>query len=231
MRASRRKKTRKSRKYGSRRKKYSLSRKRYSSRYSSKSFINRSPVQADSCFVKLIYTEDLTLSTVGGAGGYVFTGNDAFDPNYTGAGAQPLGFDEWSAFYERYRVFGSSMYVKAISNDTVDTKLCICPMISDTLRSDVRTYAADAYTRWCIVPSSNNGVRNLKKYMSSRKILEVKDIRDNVAFSALVSASPSTVWYWHIFAENSDAGDLNINAFVKIVYYIEFYRRKKLSMS
>ena len=37
----------------------------------------------------------------------VFRGNSCFDPDFSGVGAQPRGFDQWKAFYRRYRVIAS----------------------------------------------------------------------------------------------------------------------------
>lgn len=36
---------------------------------------------------------------------YTWRANSLFDPDFTGAGVQPLGFDQWSALYSTYRVW------------------------------------------------------------------------------------------------------------------------------
>lgn len=46
-----------------------------------------------------------------------FRANSLFDPDFTGVGAQPLGFDQWSALYSTYRVI-SCHYDITFSNGT-----------------------------------------------------------------------------------------------------------------
>jgi hypothetical protein len=48
----------------------------------------------------------LTEPTIGAGVNYTYTLNGMFDPNITGAGAQPVGFDPICAIFQRYRVVG-----------------------------------------------------------------------------------------------------------------------------
>lgn len=45
------------------------------------------------------------------ANDYMFNLNSIYDPNYSAAGHQPLGYDQWAAFYGRYRVDGCKVTV------------------------------------------------------------------------------------------------------------------------
>lgn len=59
--------------------------------------------------VKLRYSTEILLNpAVGGVPVYhVFRANGIFDPDFTGVGHQPRGFDEWMAVYQHYTVVGS----------------------------------------------------------------------------------------------------------------------------
>lgn len=46
---------------------------------------------------------------VGAAGYYVFAANGMYDPNITGTGHQPMGFDQMSEFYNHYEVIGAKI--------------------------------------------------------------------------------------------------------------------------
>lgn len=46
----------------------------------------------------------LTSGAAGSAGGYMYACNGMWDPNITGGGHQPMGFDTAMAFYEHYTV-------------------------------------------------------------------------------------------------------------------------------
>lgn len=59
---------------------------------------------------KLKYSDTLTLN-LGNSYQYVFNLNSLFDPNRTGTGHQPYGFDQLSAIYNRYRVISCKYIV------------------------------------------------------------------------------------------------------------------------
>lgn len=52
-------------------------------------------------FVKLPYVENIQLSSglSGAPGFYVFRMNSCYDPNKSGTGYQPTGFDQYSVLY------------------------------------------------------------------------------------------------------------------------------------
>jgi hypothetical protein len=59
--------------------------------------------------VILRYSEEVSLHAASGVSvSYVFRANDLYDPNYTGTGHQPLGFDQLCLFYKRFVVIKSS---------------------------------------------------------------------------------------------------------------------------
>jgi len=53
---------------------------------------------------------------VGTAVGYIFSANGCYDPNVSGTGHQPKGFDQWMTFYDHYHVKRSVMTVHFTSN-------------------------------------------------------------------------------------------------------------------
>jgi len=75
--------------------------------------LNRTPLLP--AFVKvprmLYYEANLALSVpnTGNAIQYFFTANGLFDPNITGTGHQPIGFDQMMVFFEQYTVTHSSI--------------------------------------------------------------------------------------------------------------------------
>lgn len=65
----------------------------------------------------LYYETQLSLSGAAGTvQSYVFSGNGMFDPNITGVGHQPMGFDNMMAFYEHYVVDRCHCQVTVVSN-------------------------------------------------------------------------------------------------------------------
>jgi len=58
------------------------------------------------------FENELSFSTTGGVpGGYVFSANGLFDPNITGTGHQPMGFDQMMTFYNQATVVHAKITV------------------------------------------------------------------------------------------------------------------------
>lgn len=63
--------------------------------------------------VRLRYCEEITLDpTATTQGVFVFSANGVYDPNVTGIGHQPKGFDQNMAFYNHYTVLGSKISLR-----------------------------------------------------------------------------------------------------------------------
>jgi len=63
--------------------------------------------------VTLRYAEIIRVtSTAGAVGKYLFSANGLYDPNITGAGHQPYGFDQWMTLYKTATVMKSRIDVE-----------------------------------------------------------------------------------------------------------------------
>jgi len=60
---------------------------------------------------KLKYCSSVTTNN---SGQYVFNLNSLFDPDLTGTGHQPYGYDQLAVLYNRYRVIGTSWHVTCL---------------------------------------------------------------------------------------------------------------------
>lgn len=106
------------RKYGSRRKTYRKKKVIRRKRFSRRSFLGRRrlirsgfPAQ---CTVKLAYVDSIVIDAPSGPDNfsyYIFRANSAYDPDFTGTGHQPMGFDEYMKLYDHYQVKWSSIKV------------------------------------------------------------------------------------------------------------------------
>ncbi len=61
--------------------------------------------------VKLKYTAFITIDSGTTIASHAFRANDMFDPDFTGAGHQPLYFDQYMAAYDHFCVLGSRIKV------------------------------------------------------------------------------------------------------------------------
>lgn len=73
----------------------------------------------NSRFVKLRYCEEVLLPAAGPSVSSIYTmrANSLYDPNYTGTGHQPRGFDQLMASYNHFKVIKSRINVAFSSSD------------------------------------------------------------------------------------------------------------------
>lgn len=72
--------------------------------------------------VRLRYSENIALNPAAGSlTSYQFAANGMYDPNISGTGHQPMGFDQWMTVYRKYTVIGSKINVRYIPTTTTAT--------------------------------------------------------------------------------------------------------------
>lgn len=82
-------------------------------------FIKSLPIAFPNKYVcKVNYSEEFTLDASAVTAVQAFRANSCFDPNLTGIGHQPMGFDQLCALYTRFIVLGSKIRVTAIDTNT-----------------------------------------------------------------------------------------------------------------
>lgn len=66
-----------------------------------------------SVMARLRYTEEFNMNCGSlSSTNYIFHANSAYDPNYSGGGHQPRGFDRFMAMYDHFTVVGSKITVQ-----------------------------------------------------------------------------------------------------------------------
>lgn len=199
------------------------------------SYIPRAPALAPSAiFVKLSYaTTYFPASAV--LNDRVFAGNGLFDPDITGTGHQPLGFDQWMGIYDRYRVHASSIKVTTLNKATAAGSFLNCSVFASIDSSGVANDevaeempdAEDSLAGTLTGPNEDT----MYRYAQTSRVIGVKDIAYSPDYSAPASQNPSAIWYWRIVCGNSDASTLNAVINLNITYTVEFYSIKMLTQS
>lgn len=89
---------------------------------------------------RLRYAESVPLSGAAAVvGNYVFSANGLFDPNITGTGHQPMGFDQMMVFYNHYTVIRSVAKVHITNTSTPATHVGLSIQGSSTVTTDYRS--------------------------------------------------------------------------------------------
>lgn len=205
--------------------------------------IYRIPIFQSSKRVTLRYCEfDLSIvSTAGAAAGYVFSANGMFDPNITGTGHQPMGFDQMMVFYEQATVVGSKCSVVMNNNSAAGkygwTGLYVSPDTS-TLTDPARAIENGMIDNRWITPAAQAGSLSrlnigvdLRTYFGRSRT--VRDLLDDDQLFTTAAANPVEQLYFILTAVDPTgaAGTINVTFQVVIEYDAIFFEPRKITSS
>jgi hypothetical protein len=188
--------------------------------------------------VRLKYTARINLlSTIGAPNTQVFRHNGLFDPDVTGVGGQPEGFDEWMAFYDRYRVVSSSIKVKAASTGATSAAgsfwLVVVPLGSATVFTTLQDANGSPYAVMKYFSQGGPPI-TLTQAVSVATLVGARPqaILDELTYSGTVGADPTDPTYWHVMMVSADAGTtVQTYQFIEIDYIVDFFDRNSLAIS
>lgn len=169
--------------------------------------------------------------------------NSLYDPNTTGTGHQPMGFDQLAAIYGRYLVTGAKITTtfesrNANANQTAMVGMTVHPnasFLASTL-DDVAALVEQGKTVYKYLGTSQSGrsVVSLTRKISLRKELSVNDLIGNLEeYGALVTGSPNDgIWCtcWAVSPNGTDNPD-SVNYLTKIEFTGYFLEAKLLTQS
>jgi hypothetical protein len=151
------------------------------------------------------WSSNITEGVAGSGASYSFAINNAYDPNFTGVGAQPLSFDQYSALYARYRVMRVS-YDVSFATRTASTcfRVGLFPSASSTLTADVNAWIVQnraARFRWLGPVSGSNNIARFSGTVDFPDMLGITKTQFDIDmdFSAITGAGPNRTLYLHIF--------------------------------
>lgn len=155
---------------------------------------------------RLRYFDTLDLGVVGASPvAYVFSANGLFDPDVTGTGHQPMGFDQLSAFYQHHTVMNSSVTVGFANMDaaTFVNAAVAVQRSSSTLGSYPRLIEAGNVVHGYMGGISGGGgppPMTLKQAVNIAKWQGVPNPLDDSTLRGTPSANPTTGVYFVLYA-------------------------------
>lgn len=195
-------------------------------------------VTPDRLIVRLPYVNQSSI--VAAAGIPVdtqFRLNSIFDPEASsGIGqTQPLGTDQWAAFYNRYRVIGVNVMLMARNTNNDAAYVGICAN-NDT--GSLLTEAAYEQSRTTLkmVGGSTGGhdIAVFKKYYNLANLTgrpKFSYISDD-RYQAQMDSDPAEAINLHIMTQPASAAlSTSIHYSLKMVYLVELFDRKALAQS
>lgn len=187
---------------------------------------------------KLRYHETITIDpSIGAAGTYTFSANGMYDPNISGVGHQPYGFDQLCALYNHYYVMGAKIRITAVTTNAyyiMGVKLCD----SNTLNSAVPDYIMEqpGFKKRIIGNNSGAVAPSIVQTFSTRKFFKLKSkafVLADDTLSGSASANPAEQAFFVIVLQPAvSSQDVSIATFqVTVDYVATFVGPKELVAS
>lgn len=185
------------------------------------------------------YAEAVTVSAAGMAS-YRWRLNSLYDPNYTGGGHQPYGFDSLcgpagTALYNRYRVIGCSYVISAVS-DSSNIAFAVLP--SNEIAPPITNVSEARENPMCRYAVQNPGgtLKVLKGYVDIAKLFgrTKTQYTSNPDYQAVYNANPNEVAQLGVFAQGlNDDPVFNASPTINILltYTVELFDRHVLDQS
>jgi len=194
--------------------------------------------------VTLPYVDQFVLNaTSASTDNHVYRGNSLFDPDFTGTGHQPLGYDQWTTFYsawvvEQVRVKATitapdSVVVATSNNNAI---FAISPRRNDNSTfTSVLTACEQPYTEWCLVggfqkPAVLTMTLDVAKFLGVSPLV----LRNVIDYSGSIGANPLIITFLDFYCASPLAGTVDpapANVTVEFEFVAKFYNAITLAAS
>lgn len=170
------------------------------------------------------YTAFIQSVSIGNEGLYKFRLNSLFDPDLTGTGGQPAGFDQWKLLYSEYRVMAVDVDIRAHTQTAGNSALVVLVPTYDTSFSDGAQDAASMRRAVSAFATQQEPARLRATYrMSDLLGFTDQTILSDPNVTASVSANPATLFIGNVATRTSGATD-TIEFYVCITFYARMER-------
>lgn len=172
--------------------------------------------------VKMRYCDSNTLTLTTGVMHKVFYNfNSIFDPNNSGGGHQPTGFDLWAQFYNHYVVLGAKAKVQFVNRSSTSSNVVGCTLMDDTTTPSLWTTLAESGKgKYALLPFNSDAMKTFYVNYSAKKFFNLKDVKDNLTrVGAGMGANPSDLAILQLWAQPTNLAD---TASVDVIVTIDF---------
>lgn len=180
--------------------------------------------------VKQKYTETVFMnSNLGTLANYLFSLNGLYDPNFTGAGHQPMYFDQYMAIYNHFTVIGAKITVTFVPYETNTTPLRVALWQNDD--TTVTPTTMDSIQEQSIATASILGsggdAKVTKSFKWSPKKVFGGSLLANSLFRGNSGANPTEQSYGVISVQSANVTDTNSCSALVHIEYITVYSELK----
>lgn len=181
--------------------------------YAMANYIGRHPAMGYRYRKMIRYHEHVDLGTQNNATqGYVFAANGCYDPNITGTGHQPDGFDNLMLFFNHYQVISSTITVE-LSNEINQSLGALSFALAVQRNTTVLTWSRlleGGGVAHLIYPSAPEGAGPVPPFVCNgvniASFQSLPDIMNDDTTKGTASANPATLIYYVLYTVCQDFG-------------------------
>lgn len=169
---------------------------------------------------------------------------DLFDPLEALSANQPIGFDQWMAFYESFKIMGGTLALR-VRNETATER--VVGIMKD--RNITEFAASVTYAQWCQFPLLKTVYLGGENTSTGNQVARTKWLRMNGNSSFLLrgdanridligsaTASPSDKLFFHILVSNPSGSNLandtlQVSGNVEMVIIAKLFNRTQLALT
>lgn len=202
---------------------------------------NNSKPFPDEVHVSLSYTETFNFSSSTLAlVVQTYLVNSAYDPNFSGVGAQPVAYDQWSNFYNRYMIDTGSLDVLLVNRSGSPIVCGVMLDIDSSVPTALNTFLNNPRTRYNVLPSNAQIPARFFMPFNVSSVYGIPKIKANIeewtgqTGNIGTGTDPARGLYAHVFVSNVDGtaiGTNSLQVIVRLVQQTKFFRRKELPLS
>lgn len=167
--------------------------------------------------------------------GYVYSANGLYDPDISGTGTQPMGFDQMMIFYEHYTVFSARITVTFRNISTT-----IAPVVYIAARGDTVVFTnpeqimetGNTVSTQLMPAGIQGSLKELKMTVRVAPFLGFDDLMDSNVARGDIAANPAEGVFFHLGAYNNEALASGVVSFqVRIEYDAVFSEARVITTS
>lgn len=169
-----------------------------------------------------------------GPGAWRYRLNSLFDPDFSGIGHQPYGFDQLTPLYNRYRVISCSYVVSAVDQSGQYITFATLPANEQVNTLTLSQMRENPRCQFAVqAPASAMKQITGKVYLPSLVGRNKAQYMADDRYQSLVTASPDEAAILNIYVQRMDEGinALNVPLTVTLEYTVEFFDIKNFAQS
>jgi len=156
--------------------------------------------------------------------------NSLYDPDYSGSGTQPVGFDEIMTMFYYYRVISVRVRISCTNAGSAGI-IAVTPSRDATLPTQITAMAANDGSVSELIAGTYG--QNKKVIVKDINIAQFLGLKSNIGddLHGTVTGSPSRVLYLHIGLEEIDLSAKDMSLFCEFEFRTKFYNPLQLDNS